>query len=151
MASFIDSRQLKICATCFDISVGLLRVLEMIVNLTPQLMVDWSRPSAELLLCRLFQVSCSNTCGIYLEFWVFMSVSNSYMGLYLLYEKIVLVFSSIFQLLTQVLNRVTSRSNMFDMVVSISMPGLETVDHFPILTAVTGILVALIVKANGQR
>ena len=57
----------------------------------------------------------------------------------------------IFQLLTQVLNRVTSRSNMFDTVVSVSMPGLETVDHFPILTAVTGILITLIVKASEQR
>lgn len=55
-AAFIDSRQLKICATCFDISVGLLRVLEMVANLTPELLTDWSKPSAELLLCRLFQV-----------------------------------------------------------------------------------------------
>ncbi len=57
MASVVDSRQLKICATCFDISVGLLRVLEMIANLTPEFFTDWNKPSAELLLCRLLQVS----------------------------------------------------------------------------------------------
>ena len=40
---------------------------------------------------------------------------------------------------------------MFDTVVSVTMPGLETVDHFPILTAVTGILITLIVKATDER
>ena len=55
--AIVDNRQLKICATCFDISVGLLRVVEMIVNLVPEILTDWKRPSAELLLCRLFQVS----------------------------------------------------------------------------------------------
>ena len=38
------------------------------------------------------------------------------------------------QLLTQVLNRITSKSNTFDMVVAANIPGLETVDHFPILS-----------------
>ncbi|KAK8379093.1 hypothetical protein O3P69_019133 [Scylla paramamosain] len=32
---FIDSRQLRICATCFDLALALLRVLEMIVNTAP--------------------------------------------------------------------------------------------------------------------
>lgn len=54
--TFIDERQLKICATCFDISVGLLRALEMILNLLPELFVDWCTYShAELLLRRLLQ------------------------------------------------------------------------------------------------
>ncbi|ELU17872.1 hypothetical protein CAPTEDRAFT_219187 [Capitella teleta] len=53
--TFIDSRELKLCATCFDITVGLLRVIEMIVCLIPDIFVDWRRPDAELLLSRLYQ------------------------------------------------------------------------------------------------
>lgn len=47
----------QVCATCFDLSVSLLRVLEMTVTLVPEIFLDWSRPSAELLLRRLAQVS----------------------------------------------------------------------------------------------
>lgn len=55
----MDSRQLKVCATCFDLSVSLLRVLEMTVTLAPEIFLDWNRPSSELLLRRLAQVlSC---------------------------------------------------------------------------------------------
>jgi Kip1 ubiquitination-promoting complex protein 1 len=55
---FIDNRQLKICATCFDISVRLLRVLEMIVTLVPEFFTDWAKSSAESLIARLFQLLC---------------------------------------------------------------------------------------------
>ncbi|CAL1271521.1 unnamed protein product [Larinioides sclopetarius] len=55
---FIDSRQLKICATCFDLALGLLRVLEMCVHLVPQLFTDPSRPSSEIFLTRLCQLVC---------------------------------------------------------------------------------------------
>lgn len=51
----------------------------------------------------------------------------------------------------QILSRVTSKSNMFETVVSISIPGLETVDHFPILTAVAGILVQLLCNGPDSR
>uniref|UniRef100_A0A667WY01 E3 ubiquitin-protein ligase RNF123 n=1 Tax=Myripristis murdjan TaxID=586833 RepID=A0A667WY01_9TELE len=54
--NFVDTRQLKVCATCFDLSVSLLRVLEMTVTLVPEIFLDWSRPSAELLLRRLAQL-----------------------------------------------------------------------------------------------
>uniref|UniRef100_A0A8C3DBB8 E3 ubiquitin-protein ligase RNF123 n=1 Tax=Corvus moneduloides TaxID=1196302 RepID=A0A8C3DBB8_CORMO len=99
--NFVDSRQLKVCATCFDLSVSLLRVLEMTVTLAPEIFLDWNRPSSELLLRRLAQ------------------------------------------LLNQVLNRVTAERNLFDRVVNLRLPGLESVDHYPILVAVTGILVRL--------
>lgn len=46
----------QVCATCFDLSVSLLRVLEMTVTLVPEIFLDWTRPSAELLLRRLAQV-----------------------------------------------------------------------------------------------
>uniref|UniRef100_A0A8C1RXT1 E3 ubiquitin-protein ligase RNF123 n=1 Tax=Cyprinus carpio TaxID=7962 RepID=A0A8C1RXT1_CYPCA len=96
--NFVDTRQLKVCATCFDLSVSLLRVLEMTITLVPEIFLDWTRPSAELLLRRLAQ------------------------------------------LLNQVLNRVTAERNLFDRVVNLRLPGLESVDHYPILVAVTGIL-----------
>ena len=53
----MEMRQLKICATCFDISVGLLRVLEMVVNVASNIFLDAETPSAEILLGRLYQVS----------------------------------------------------------------------------------------------
>ncbi|XP_013869332.1 E3 ubiquitin-protein ligase RNF123 [Austrofundulus limnaeus] len=106
--NFVDTRQLKVCATCFDLSVSLLRVLEMTVTLVPEIFLDWSRPSAELLLRRLAQ------------------------------------------LLNQVLNRVTAEKNLFDRVVNLRLPGLESVDHYPILVAVTGILVRILVDGEKQ-
>ncbi|XP_056887645.1 E3 ubiquitin-protein ligase RNF123 isoform X2 [Takifugu flavidus] len=106
--NFVDTRQLKVCATCFDLSVSLLRVLEMTVTLVPEIFLDWSRPSAELLLRRLAQ------------------------------------------LLNQVLNRVTAEKNLFDRVVNLRLPGLESVDHYPILVAVTGILVRILVDGHRQ-
>ncbi|NXI11190.1 RN123 ligase, partial [Irena cyanogastra] len=106
--NFVDSRQLKVCATCFDLSVSLLRVLEMTVMLAPEIFLDWNRPSSELLLRRLAQ------------------------------------------LLNQVLNRVTAERNLFDRVVNLRLPGLESVDHYPILVAVTGILVRLLVDTDVQ-
>uniref|UniRef100_A0A9J8DCW9 E3 ubiquitin-protein ligase RNF123 n=1 Tax=Cyprinus carpio carpio TaxID=630221 RepID=A0A9J8DCW9_CYPCA len=106
--NFVDTRQLKVCATCFDLSVSLLRVLEMTITLVPEIFLDWTRPSAELLLRRLAQ------------------------------------------LLNQVLNRVTAERNLFDRVVNLRLPGLESVDHYPILVAVTGILVRILVDSNKQ-
>uniref|UniRef100_A0A8C9TS16 RING-type E3 ubiquitin transferase n=1 Tax=Scleropages formosus TaxID=113540 RepID=A0A8C9TS16_SCLFO len=106
--NFVDTRQLKVCATCFDLSVSLLRVLEMTVTLVPEIFLDWTRPSAELLLRRLAQ------------------------------------------LLNQVLNRVTAERNLFDRVVNLRLPGLESVDHYPILVAVTGILVRILVDGERQ-
>ncbi|XP_052781635.1 E3 ubiquitin-protein ligase RNF123-like [Mya arenaria] len=55
---FLESRQLKICGTCFEISVCLFRVVEMVVAIAPTLFTDWSKPSAELLLHRLIQLTC---------------------------------------------------------------------------------------------
>ncbi|KAM7295298.1 hypothetical protein ISCGN_024800 [Ixodes scapularis] len=54
----------------------------------------------------------------------------------------------VFQLVSQVLNRVTSRCGCFDLVVGMDVAGLEAVDHFPIVAAVTGILVALLLRGS---
>nr|KAF6311117.1 ring finger protein 123 [Myotis myotis] len=96
-------QELKVCATCFDLSVSLLRVLEMTITLVPEVFLDSTQPTSEMLLQRLAQ------------------------------------------LLNQVLNRVTAERNLFDRVVTLWLPGLESVDHYPILVAVTGILVRLLV------
>ncbi|ESO88781.1 hypothetical protein LOTGIDRAFT_234381 [Lottia gigantea] len=53
---YIESRQLKICAACFEISVCLLRVLEMVVTIAPDLFTDYCRSSAELFLKRIMQL-----------------------------------------------------------------------------------------------
>jgi Kip1 ubiquitination-promoting complex protein 1 len=56
---FIESRQLKICATCFDLALALLRVLEMVASIAPEIFTDITRSSSELLLARLCQVYIS--------------------------------------------------------------------------------------------
>lgn len=48
------------------------------------------------------------------------------------------------QLLCQVLNRMSSQTSCFQHVVLLEIPDLESVDHFPILAAVIGILLALL-------
>ncbi|XP_076244772.1 E3 ubiquitin-protein ligase RNF123 [Calliopsis andreniformis] len=99
---FIDSRQLKICATCFHLATSLLRVLEMIATVAPSIFTDPLVASSENLLSRLCQLLC------------------------------------------QVLNRMSSQTSCFQHVVLLEIPDLESVDHFPILAAVTGILLALL-------
>nr|CAD7194583.1 unnamed protein product [Timema douglasi] len=105
---FIESRQLRICATCFDLALALLRVLEMISSIAGEIFKDPLRVSSELLLSRLCQLMC------------------------------------------QVLNRVSSQAGCFQHVVQLEIPDLETVDHFPILTAVVGILLALLKEELDQ-
>lgn len=55
----LESRQLKICATCFEIAVCLMRIIEMIVTKVPEVFLDPALSSSELLLKRLIQV-CTN-------------------------------------------------------------------------------------------
>ncbi|CAC5401069.1 KPC1 [Mytilus coruscus] len=54
----LESRQLKICATCFEIAVCLMRIIEMIVTKVPEVFLDPALSSSELLLKRLIQVLC---------------------------------------------------------------------------------------------
>ncbi|XP_015584850.1 E3 ubiquitin-protein ligase RNF123 isoform X2 [Cephus cinctus] len=99
---FIESRQLKIGATCFDLTISLLRVLEMIATIANEIFSDPLRPSSENLLSRLCELLC------------------------------------------QILNRISSQTGCFQYVVLLDIPDLETIDHFPILAAVIGILLALL-------
>ena len=52
----LESRQMKICSTCFDITIGLLRTIEMIINVAPDMMLNKHIPKSDMLLNRLFQV-----------------------------------------------------------------------------------------------
>ncbi|XP_067938284.1 E3 ubiquitin-protein ligase RNF123-like [Watersipora subatra] len=106
--SFVEMKQLKICATCFDISVGLLRVLEMVTDVAPDIFLSSVSSSSDTLLSRLYQSLCL------------------------------------------ILNRVASKANVFETILSLNLPGMETVDHFPIVTAILGILIQLICKPTDQ-
>lgn len=64
---FIESRQLKICATCFDLAVSLLRVLEMISTVAWDIFSDPNQSSSEILLARLCQVSESRISNRFFE------------------------------------------------------------------------------------
>lgn len=65
---FIDSRQLKICCTCFDLTVALLRVLEMVVFLNPLLITKAELGASDLILPQVRMCSTNlphlpNTCA----------------------------------------------------------------------------------------
>lgn len=51
-----DPRQLKICSMCFDLTISLMRALEMIVNIAPEIFKDPSRSNSENLLTRVLQL-----------------------------------------------------------------------------------------------
>ncbi|XP_015793426.1 E3 ubiquitin-protein ligase RNF123 [Tetranychus urticae] len=97
---FVDARQLKICCTCFDLSLSLLRVLEMIV--------------------------CNN------HSLIISTHGNGY------------IINQLCSTLNQILNRVTVPTGSFEYVIDLDMIGLELVNHFPILSAVAGLLIALV-------
>ncbi|CAG7734881.1 unnamed protein product [Allacma fusca] len=99
---FIESRQLKICCTCFELTQALLRVVEMIFNIASPVLNDFTRDSAQSLLGRLCM------------------------------------------LLSQILNRIGSNSGSFAQVIDLDIAGLENVTHYPILSAVAGILLAAV-------
>ena len=51
-----DPKQLKICSMCFDLTISLMRALEMIVTIAPDIFKDPSRPNSEILLTRVCQL-----------------------------------------------------------------------------------------------
>lgn len=51
-----DPKQLKICSMCFDLTISLMRALEMIVTVAPGIFKDSSRPNSEILLSRVCQL-----------------------------------------------------------------------------------------------
>ena len=59
----IEHRQMKICSTCFDVTISLLRTIEMIICNASNIMLDKSSTKAEMLLVRLLQVVCLALLG----------------------------------------------------------------------------------------
>jgi Kip1 ubiquitination-promoting complex protein 1 len=51
-----EHRQMKICSTCFDVTVSLLRTIEMTICVAPNVMLDKHLSKSEMLLIRLLQV-----------------------------------------------------------------------------------------------
>ncbi|CAF2647879.1 unnamed protein product [Rotaria sp. Silwood2] len=52
----IEHRQMKICSTCFDVTVSLLRTIEMTICVAPIIMLDKHSTKSEMLLIRLLQL-----------------------------------------------------------------------------------------------
>lgn len=97
-----ESRQSKICSMCFELTVSLMRALEMLISIVPSVFGDSARPNSDTLLNRVCQ------------------------------------------LISQVLSRVTVPAGCFQHVVDLCLPDLGTVTHFAIVTAVIGIILALL-------
>lgn len=104
--AFVDSRQLKICCTCFELTLALLRVLEMIANINHKLIL--APRSNDLILPKLATT------------------------------------------LNQILNRITVPTGCFEYVIDLNMIGLELVNHISILSAVTGLVVSLVLREETQ-
>ncbi|OQR69586.1 E3 ubiquitin-protein ligase RNF123-like, partial [Tropilaelaps mercedesae] len=102
----IDSRHLKVCSTCFDLTVSLLRVVEMLANLSPGCLL---KPSSGMFIPRLVQI------------------------------------------LSHILNRVCYGKGCFELVVSLDIIGLQNVGHFRIISAVAGVLIALLLKGPKEN
>lgn len=51
-----DQKQLKICSMCFELTISLMRALEMIVTIAPEIFKDSSRPNSDNLLGRICQL-----------------------------------------------------------------------------------------------
>lgn len=51
-----ESRQSKICSMCFELTVSLMRALEMLLSVAPAIFTDPSRPNSDTLLNRVCQL-----------------------------------------------------------------------------------------------
>lgn len=54
----IESRQLKICSMCFELTISLMRSLEMVLTIAPEVFKDPNRSNSDLLLNRVCQLIC---------------------------------------------------------------------------------------------
>lgn len=86
---------------CFELTVSLMRCLEMVITVAPEIFHDAARANSDLILNRVYQ------------------------------------------LISQVLSRVTVPPGCFQFVVDMCTADLNAVTHFPIITAALGILLAL--------
>ncbi|XP_020813353.1 E3 ubiquitin-protein ligase RNF123 isoform X1 [Drosophila serrata] len=54
--TLFEPKQLRICSMCFELTVSLMRCLEMIITVAPEVVTDDSRPNSDLLLNRICQL-----------------------------------------------------------------------------------------------
>lgn len=54
--TLFEPKQLKICSMCFELTVSLMRCLEMIITVAPNVVSDETRGSSDLLLSRICQL-----------------------------------------------------------------------------------------------
>lgn len=54
--SDLDPKQLKICSMCYELTVSLMRCLEMVISVAPAIIHDTSRQNSDLLLNRICQL-----------------------------------------------------------------------------------------------
>lgn len=87
---------------CFELTVSLMRCLEMIITVAPEIFQEATRSNSDLILNRVCQ------------------------------------------LISQVLSRVTVPPGCFQFIVDMCSSDLNSVTHFPIITAALGILLALL-------
>uniref|UniRef100_W8AXB6 RING-type E3 ubiquitin transferase n=1 Tax=Ceratitis capitata TaxID=7213 RepID=W8AXB6_CERCA len=97
-----EPKQLKICSMCFELTVSLMRCLEMVITVAPEIFQEPSRSNSDLILNRVCQ------------------------------------------LISQVLSRVTVPPGCFQFIVDMCSSDLNSVTHFPIISAALGILLALL-------
>jgi len=102
-------RQLRIVDMLFELTVALLRVLELTASLAPSVYLDWEGR-----------------------------------------ENSVILLNQLSQSVNQILCRVTAKNNLFEKIVSERQPGLSTVQHYPLMTGTSGILLALVNQQNPQ-
>ena len=57
------------------------------------------------------------------------------------------------QSVIQILNRITIKGsvNVFDEICKLDYPGFSDIDHFPIMAAIAGVLVQLVVTGTDLR
>ena len=63
------------------------------------------------------------------------------------------MYVSFLQSVIQILNRITVKGsvNVFDEICKLDYPGFSDIDHFPIMAAIAGVLVQLVVTGTDLR
>ena len=95
----LEHRQMKICSTCFDVTVSLLRTIEMTICVAPNVMLDKHLQKSEMLLIRLLQVE--------FVFFYFISIIE---------RKI-----SFFKLISQIISRLATKNYVLEEVERLKM------------------------------
>eukprot|EP00794_Sanderia_malayensis_P005876 gene5877-6566_t len=119
-----DTRQLRTCGICFDLTVGLLRVLEMVCSVVPEVFTDYSRPSAELTLVRLFQAVVQILNRVTASYRLFETLSRLHATDIERQDRYA-VLAAIAGILLTMLSRINSTSRKPSTLVLLGEPGFQ--------------------------